>query len=737
MPVTDYDSLNALCAAHGIAAAYHDIWGNHHQPDIEAKQALLAAIGIPVQDNADIHRALEQAKLRGWDHMLPPVLVVSESESTIRVPLALEPAQIEKSVSWELTQESGEIRRGDWTLDATHSVAERLVGGILLKRFEMSLSNPPCTGYHHLKITTADGDEARISLIVTPQGCYQPSELNLGYRLWGIALQLYALRSNHNWGIGDFTDLRAAIDRLAPLGVNIIGLNPLHALFSHLPEQASPYSPTSRDFLNPIYLNIEAIDEYQYCVEVQKLVAKENFQNRLKVLRETDLVDYTGVWSAKLAALKMLYRSFRDKDIGDNSVRAKAFRNFQAEGGDELRQFAVFEALQSQFHQQDESIDSWNKWPQEYRDPDSDTIANWIEINREEVEFHQYLQWNTDLQLAEVQRHCIEQGMTIGIYRDLAVGVAKTSAETWAKQPVYALNASIGAPPDDFNLQGQNWDLPPPRPQALIDNAYVPFINTLRANMRHAGALRIDHVMGLMRLFWVPANKAADVGSYMAYAFADMLGILALESQRNQCMIIGEDLGTVPDEVRAALKAKKVLSYRILYFEKNWQQGSFISPSDYPQHAIAAIGSHDLPTLSGFWQGSDLELSQKLSLFTSSDHLDRQRKLRAQDRTEILAALAREKLISLDEINQEKTGKDLCTDLILPIHRYLARSRAMLMMVQLEDLLGQKHAINVPGTVDQHPNWRRKLPLSIEDWLDQGNLAFIAEAIRREREASG
>ncbi len=324
--------------------------------------------------------------------------------------------------------------------------------------------------------------------------------------------------------------------------------------------------------------------------------------------------------------------------------------------------------------------------------------------------------------------------MTIGIYRDLAVGVAKAGAQTWSAQSLYALDSSTGAPPDDFNLHGQDWNLPPPKPQMLVNEAYEPFIKTLRANMRHAGALRIDHVMGLKHLFWIPANFPAEAGSYVTYPFSDLLAILALESQRNQCMVIGEDLGTVPAEVRAALESKNILSYRILYFEKNWQQGSFKSPSDYPYQAVATIGSHDLPTFSGFWQESDLDLSEEFDLFPSPRHQQQQRSKRARDRAEIVAALQRENLVSSEDLNGQQSTVDFCSQLILPVHRYLARSNAALMLLQLEDIFGQMQQINLPGTVNQHPNWRRKLPVFIEHWLDRGNLAAIARAITSERE---
>jgi (1->4)-alpha-D-glucan 1-alpha-D-glucosylmutase len=736
MPITDGDLLDALCAAYGIIPGYYDLWGNYHQPTIDAKQSLLGAIGVHVRDNADVHRALEHENTHGWQRIVAPVYVVRENETPLAITLTLAPDQIHKAVYWELSEETGKTRHGHWTVGETSATAERMIGEIPLKRFKVTLPCQPGTGYHHLSITTADGNAAQTHLIVAPRSCYQPPELKGGRKLWGVALQLYGLRSCRNWGIGDFGDLRSAIDILAPLGVSIVGLNPLHALFPHLPERASPYSPTSRDFLNPVYLNVAAIDEYGHCEEARQWVESQPFQARLRALRETELVDYQGVWSAKLEVLKILYRSFRHQQIGIHPARAEAFRQYQSEGGDDLHKFALFEALQEHFHRRDPNVWCWMQWPKPYRDPDSEAIADWATSNKEEIAFHQYLQWNAERQLADVHGHCICLGMAVGIYRDLAIGVDRAGAQTWVDQALYALDSSIGAPPDDFNPHGQNWGLPALKPEGLVDDAYGTYIRTLRANMRQAGALRIDHVMGLTRLFWVPPNRDPEAGAYVTYPFSDLLGILALESQRNQCMIIGEDLGTVPDEVREALESCRVLSCRILYFEKNWQQGGFKSPTDYPRQALATVGSHDLPTLIGFWQELDLKLREKLDLFPSPEHRDQQFIARARDRDEIIAALESEFLMPPESMHEETTGEDLSTRLILPVHRYLARSRAGLMLIQLEDIFEQKNQVNVPGTVNEHPNWRRKLSVSIEDWLEQGRLAYYARAIARERAPS-
>ena len=356
MSITDGDSLDALCAVYGIVLGYHDLWGNYHQPTIVVKQSLLGAMGVHVLNNDDVHRALEHENTHGWHRIVAPVHVVRENEAPITITLTLSPAQIRKAVFWELTEEAGEIRSGNWTVGETGAVAERMIGETPLKRFEVILPYLPGTGYHHLSITTDDGNTAQTQLIVAPQSCYQPPELKGGGKLWGIALQLYGLRSCRNWGIGDFGDLRSAIDILAPLGVSIVGLNPLHALFSHLPERASPYSPTSRDFLNPVYLNVTAIDEYGHCEEARQWVESQPFKARLRALRGPELVDYQGVWSAKLEVLKMLYRSFRHQQIGIHKARAEAFRQYQSEGGDDLHKFALFEALQEHFHRQDPNI---------------------------------------------------------------------------------------------------------------------------------------------------------------------------------------------------------------------------------------------------------------------------------------------------------------------------------------------------------------------------------------------
>jgi len=732
MALTDLECFDRLCAQSGIVDAYYDIRGVHHVASVDARRTLLGALRVAANSDEEVSASLEALRRRDWQPMIATVLVYRESEGPLDIILTLDEDQVSQPLHWRVNAETGETYQGSWEFDVDLAIDGTELDGKRRLRFRVPLQVDTGLGYHRLCLQLPD-TEVESLLIVAPQACYLPDAIEAGDKPWGVSLQLYSLRSRRNWGIGDFTDLRMVVEILAPLGIDCIGLNPLHALFSHLPENASPYSPSSRDFINPLYLDIEAIEEFHRSDAARQLVHSNRFQTRLQSLREPQLVDYSGVWCAKLEALELIYRQFRQELTDTAAARTHCFREFQACGGDALYKFALFEALQGFFHDQDAAIDTWQQWPEAFHDPDSASVAEWAATQQAAIEFYQYLQWQAELQLASVQQDCARHGMQTGIYNDLAVGNERFSAQCWAEQELYALGTGIGAPPDDFSPTGQSWGLPPLIPQRLRDQAYHSFINSLRANMRNAGALRIDHVMGLMRLYWVPANYAADQGTYVTYPFDDLLGILALESQRNRCLVIGEDLGTVPDEVRHALWVNKILSYRILLFEKDWQAGSFKPPSEYPSLALCASGSHDLPTLRGFWQEADLAIRDTLELYPSAESAQQQRHLRQRDRSEILAALARENLLEDNPASRVQPDDEMGTELMIAIQRFLARSQACLMMLQLEDLLGQTQQINVPGTINEYPNWRYKIPLDIDDWCAPGGIEPIVAAITRER----
>lgn len=728
-------SLDRLCALYGIATEFTDQLGRHIVVPRSTKIAVLAEMGVKVASSADAAHAIEKYEHRAWCRTLAPVQVVQENEKPIRIYLTLPADQAAQQFTWTLTTESGEQLRGRIHPRELVILAERRINGKSFVKYGFDLPRAPGSGYHRIELENVGRAlNACMSLIVAPGRCYQPPVLCGNGRVWGTTVQLYAIRSRRNWGMGDYTDLKNLIETCGRAGAAIVGVNPLHALFPHNPAHASPYSPSSRRCHNILYLDVEAVADFNECRAALEAVAATEFQMRLRKSREATLVDYEEVAAIKLPILGQLYRHFLDRHLACESSRGQAFREFQAAGGDVLRSQALFDALQEHFHAQDSSMWGWPKWPASYRNPGSGAVAAFHSRHQQRVEFYQYLQWQAELQLTAVGECSSQLKLGVGLYQDLAISVDPGGAEAWANQNLYALSASIGSPPDAISTDGQDWGLPPFIPQHLTEAAYAPFIATLRNNMRHAGALRIDHVMGLMRLFWIPRDAPPNDGTYVSYPFTDLLGILALESQRNHCLVIGEDLGNVSQEVPEALGPLGVLSYRLLYFEKTSSE-DFKAPADYPSAALVAVSTHDLPTLTGFWQGFDLNTRTQLNLFPSDAYLAQQIVNRTQDRARLLMALEREELLPESVKVRPVSMPEMSTELVAAIHIYLARTPAKVMMVHIEDLLGQIEQVNLPGTTNEYPNWRRKLSLTLEDWRADARIKTVAEALCREREA--
>jgi (1->4)-alpha-D-glucan 1-alpha-D-glucosylmutase len=554
---------------------------------------------------------------------------------------------------------------------------------------------------------------------------FLPPALQAGGRAWGLAVQLFAVRSARNWGIGDFTDLAELVGRAAEARASAIGLNPLHALFPEEPERTSPYSPSSRDALNVLYIDAEAIADFAECESAGILRHSPDFEQTLARLRAAPFVDYAGVAAAKLQMFELLYRHFRDRHLSAQDESGRAFRAFQAAAGPALRRFATFHALREHFGSAAPDRIAWHRWPQPFQRAESAEVAAFARDHAERIEFFEYLQWQAEQQLRRCAECAREAGMPIGLYIDIAVGVDGDSAEAWALQDYLVDGWYVGAPPDAWNLKGQNWGIPPPHPQRMRDTACAAFRGTLRANMRFAGAVRIDHILGFMRLFWIPADASPADGAYVRYPLDDLLAVTALESQRARCLIIGEDLGTVPEGLREKLHEAALLSYRLLYFERD-ETGGFCAPQAWPDQALVAVTTHDLPTLSGYWHGSDIAVKARLGLYPSQERERRDREAREADRRLLVAALRREGL----EAELEGTAP------VESVYRFLARTPGKLLMVQIEDLLGVPEQMNMPGTVQEYPNWRRKLPLELTALFSDPTVRRTLAAIDAERRAA-
>lgn len=730
--------IDRLAKLAGIEPLYQDIWGHTHPASIETKQALLTAMGIACGDESAARESLRQWEQATWQRLLPAVLVHTLGESPLHVTLRLPARDLGRSARWRLTLEQGLVCEAAFC-PASLAVLDRAElpdGEVLALALPLHLSQygADSPGYHRLEVALDGLASAEMSLIVCPAACYLPPAVSGERRVWGVGVQLYGVRSARNWGIGDFTDLASLVDWAASAGAALVGVNPLHALYLHNPRHCSPYSPSSRQFLNLLYIDVEAVPEYAECEAAHAAVADPGFQARLAALRAAPLVDYVGVAQAKSAILERLYAEFCTRHLAMDSERARAFRSYCDEQGEDLYLQALYEALQADLYARDTACWGWPVWPEALRSPHNPAVRQWAADHRDRVDYHRYLHWLAATQLAAASERARQKGLGVGLYQDLAVGVDRGGAETWMHRELYAFEASVGAPPDDFNLHGQDWGLPPLIPHRLREAAYRPFIRMLRANMRTAGALRIDHVMGLMRLYWVPHGRRADEGVYVTYPLRDLLGILALESQRNRCLVIGEDLGTVPDAMRQAMREKGILAYRLLYFEKHWQgDHSFKSPAEIERNALAAATTHDLPTLAGFWRGSDITLRSRLQSFPSEQQREAQIVGRAEDRARLLLALEREGLLPAGMTPDPAGVPEMTPALALAIQRYLARSPARVLLAQAEDMLGETEQANLPGTVSGHPNWQRKLSLDLEDWASDARLLETTRTLSAER----
>ena len=586
-------------------------------------------------------------------------------------------------------------------------------------------------GYYTLSNTHGQ----RYFLISAPPQAFEPPRLKRGGKATGMNIQLYSLRSQKNWGIGDFGDLRALIADFADDGVDFIGLNPLHALFISRPQWASPYSPTSRLWLNVIYLDVPAVPEFRLSAAAQIWWQSSQTRARIAALRDQESVDYEAVLAAKMEVLRLAYDTFALGDQEEIKARRKRFARFVEAGGDALYHHALFEALDVHFsvlagtRPFSEAQVGWLGWPQEYHDPQGVAVRDFARRHADEVQFYLWLQWLADEQLSGVKAFCAERGMSLGLYGDMAVGVSRGGSDTWMNRKAFCLQASIGAPPDPLGPAGQNWNLPPWHPHSLKRSAYAPFIAVLRANMRYYGIVRIDHVMALYRLWWIAYGHEATDGAYVRYPLQDLIAILAVESHRARCVVVGEDLGTVPDEVRHALHRYGIYSFSVLYFMK--QGEDYLHPDHYRDKALATISTHDLPPLLSYWQENDLDLLAELAVIDDPAQYNQLKNARETDKKALLRKLRRNHYLS------RAHGGALDDELILAVHVFVANSRSQLFALQPENLLPVSKPFNIPGVADGYPNWRIKLPGSVETMARDSRLHHMIREITTFRQPRG
>lgn len=664
--------LSRKAELHGVQQQFWDIFGHPHITTPETNQAILTALGP------------EPAAEELWRKPLPPTHVVLQNKpNPIPIRCLADAAHAEMTLRFE-----DETKRViSFNLQDIPITSE--LAPFVERAAELPADLP--LGYHtlHLWNTTC-------RLIVAPESAIVPS-----HRCAGLGITLWGLRSERNWGVGDFRDLTQLLDWAHPaLHAQFLALNPLHAIQNRKPYNSSPYLPNSTYYRNFLYLDVEAVPGYD---QVRGQIETPGHCAERDALRNSETVEYERAAALKLTALAKIYAAAPPTDEAQNWI---------ANEGELLRLFAVYSALDEHLHAKDPDLWIWPDWPEEFHDPNSRAVAEFAAQNPDRIQFHGWLQWLVDRQIEQVQAHAKAIGMSIGLYHDLALATDRCGSDLWAHRPFYISGCRVGSPPDDFSPTGQDWSFPPPNSEKHREDGYRLYIDSIRKTLRHGGALRIDHVMRLFRLYWIPEAHDATQGAYVRDRAEDLVRILMLESVRANAIVIGEDLGTVEPAVREALAHAGILSYRLLYFER--EHNRFKSPAEYPESSLTASTTHDLPTITGFWTGADIDARRSAGRLDEAGY-QAQWEDRIREKQRLLDALAAADLLPVDHSREAAKIPVLTPELHYAIVGFLATTKSMLWLINQEDMTKEPDQQNLPGTTSEYPNWSRKMRWSIEE----------------------
>lgn len=707
--MANYELSSKVAHLRKISRSFIDYLGNEAEVPFENIALILQAMGYDLENDSKLGQDAWELDTHQWHVLLEPITVLSPLRDYWGINIYVKSHELMQRGHWTVTAESGESIEGDFNLDFLTQTGDYWMDGVQHVRRMLPLPKDLPLGYHSIEVRVGE-TVMSTPLICTPRTSFHNEPMQRGDKTWGTAIQLYTLRSENNWGMGDFSDLAQLIRDMAAKGADVIGLNPIHALYPISPEHCSPYSPSNRSFLNVLYTDVMAVPEFSESPALKRKVGTKTFNARVEQLRATDDVHYPGVSALKFEFFEQLYSVFRKKHLNKGTERDRAFKAFVEQQGEPLRNQALFDALLAHFKAQDINAWGWPVWPEAYKDHKSAEVAQFESENEAAISYWMYLQFIADEQLQRIHHLCQELGMKIGLYRDLAVGADRGGAEVWGNRESFCLDAAVGAPPDALGPNGQNWGLPPLDPVKLKREGYETFITLLRNNMRGCGALRIDHALGLLRLWWCPPGKSAAFGAYVYNDLFDMLGILNLESQRNECMVIAEDLGTVPEEVTEYFPKAELYSNKVFYFEIG-DQGC-TEPQDYAEKALAIVCNHDMPTVKAYWNKSDLDLRRELKMFASDDDFFSEQAAREKAKGLILKALQKHGRLPAGLSTNPDDLPEMTEELCFAIHKHLASSRSQIIAVQLEDMMLINKPVNIPGTSEEYPNWRRKLDVS-------------------------
>lgn len=702
--------LRRLADAYGVSTSYTDFYGRQASVSDDTLRTVLAALGVPADTPELVRVQLQHQGDAPWRRVLPPT-VVARGGTAVQVPVHVEHGE-SVEVSLELEDGgAGEVHQVEKVVEP-RTVDGRLVGEAT---FEVAATTP--LGWHTLAARTQSGRVARATLIVVPETLELPGDLGDAAapqdgRVWGVQAQLYSVRSRRSWGVGDIVDLAdLAWLSATRYGADFVLVNPLHAAEPVAPMTPSPYLPTTRRFVNPLYVRVEEVLETAYLSAADRSLVEWSFDTVRDLDTDPGPIDRDAAWAAKRSALEIVYAQPRSQ------AREHTFAAFRAGQGRALEDFALWCALAEHFQ-------GTTGWPEDAKDPSSELVASLRTELADRVDFYCWLQWVADEQLDRAQRTATEAGMSLGIVQDLAVGVHPEGADRWALGDVLASGVSLGAPPDMYNQQGQDWSQPPWNPSELERVGYAPFRDMIRFALRHAGGLRVDHIIGMFRQWWVPTGRGAAEGTYVRFDHEAMIGVLCLEAHRAGAVLVGEDLGTVEPWIRDYLPTRGVLGTSVLWFEKT-DDVTPRPPEDYRRLALATVTTHDLPPTAGYLAGEHVDLRERLGLL-KEDAADVRRAAR-RERDGYLAALRADGLVGDDPSERE---------LVEALHRYTARAPSVLFGVSLVDATGERRAQNQPGTDTEYPNWKVPLgdstgtPVLLDDLFDNARLQSLFRTVQ-------
>lgn len=724
----------------GISRSYIDNTNAEVEISPTAREAALQAMGYDTSDLEGLEQTALKEELLPYEQILDPVTVIRDGEPHCIYLRSRADLSEDALIEYCLTFEDGKKWGDKVPLSEIEIASYKTVQGVEYDTRRILLPHELPYGYHEFAVAITDKGKTYqsipMSFIVAPLECYVPPKLRAGTKVWGVSVQLYALRSKHNWGVGDFHDLKDLLKYISRRGGQFVGLNPLHAGYpaNPDPDMVSPYSPSSRRFLNFIYIRVEDIPEFASCDKAVEMVSSKAFQQKLKALRDREYVDHRAVLELKLQVLRTLFKSLRLDD--KRSTRGKKFLEFMQQGGKSLLNMAAYDALQASLFAKGKNAWSWTEFPKEYQNAGSPFVQAWCREHEDEVRFYCYLQFIAQEQLDEAYETAQKEQMIIGPYRDLAVGVAKGSCDVWSDEfEIYRGDSSLGAPPDPLGPLGQSWGLAPMDPKRLRRHGYRELIELYRANMRSCGALRIDHAAGLNRMWWVPAGGNSCDGAYVKNPMHDLIGIIALESHRNKCMIIAEDLGTIPQELRDALKEARMYSYKLFFGERAYD-GGYIAPQDYEPFAMSALTTHDMPTLISWWSNGDLKLGVKLGIYTE-EHAEDIGAERDYGKQRILDSLHGLGSVGSDVPAYFDQLPKMTRRLQEGLQVHMCRGACALYSAQIEDWIGVEKPVNIPGTCSEYPNWRRKLTMNLDEIFSDPYVNALTEQMSKARQLAG